>query len=181
MSLSPMSLRKRIHDSEILLDLAASDLPGLVGQAVGRLAEWGKISPRERAAIDERLEEHGPGVLRDLGGGVGVLRLRYPSDVADQSQNGDRVRCALIRVPDGVRASDYERIHFLWLLIAPDGAATPLDEELEPFGWMLHDDRFNASILGANDPMQVLATYQLYLEYVEAPPDVRRPDRKSVV
>jgi len=170
-----MSLRKRIHGSEILLDLAASDLHGLIRQALGRLAERGKISPRQRATIGTALEERGPGIPRDLGGGVGVLRVRYSPDAAEPLQDGDPYRCALIRVPAGVRASDHEWIHFLWLVVAPEGAATPLDEELDPFGWMLHDDRFSASILGANDPMEILATYQLYLEYIEAPPDVRRP------
>ncbi|MGB5812185.1 MAG: sodium bicarbonate transporter family protein [Polyangiales bacterium] len=170
-----MSLRKRIHDSEILLDLAAGDLHGLVGQALDRLEQLGKISTDELTAVREHLGDRGLGAPRDLGGGVGVVRLRYPVPAGPDDAEAERYRCALIRVPDGIRASDHEWIHFLWLIVAPEGGRTPRDGELEPFGWMLHDDRFSASILGANDPMQVLATYQLYLEYVEAPPDVRRP------
>jgi hypothetical protein len=166
-----MGLQKRLHDSEILLDLAASDLQGLVQQAVDELVRLSKLSNRQRQAIRNTLDERGEGELHDLGGGVGVLRVRY------EAQNGDSCRCALIRVPEGVRASDHERVHYVWLILAPYGAATPPNEDLEPFGWMLHDERFSASIIGANDPMQVLATYQLYLEYVEAPPDERKSTR----
>ena len=164
-----MGLQKRLHDSEILLDLAASDLQGLVQEAVDELVRLGKLRDGQREAIRDTLDERGEGELLDLGSGVGVLRVRY------EAQNGDSYRCALVRVPDGVRASDHERVHYVWLIVAPYGAPTPLNEDLEPFGWMLHDERFSASIIGANDPMQVLATYQLYLEYVEAPPDERRP------
>jgi hypothetical protein len=162
-------LQRRLHDSEIFLDLAASNLRELIQQALDQLVGCGKLNERHRAAVRETLAQSGEGDLQDLGGGVGVLRIRY------EAQNGDSVRSALIRVPDGVRASDHEKVHYVWMIVAPYGAATPLNEELEPFGWMLHDERFSASIIGANDPMQVLATYQLYLEYVEAPPDQRRP------
>jgi hypothetical protein len=162
-------LQKRIHDSEIFLDLAASDLQGLIRQALDALVDSGKLGARQRSALQQTLDERGEGELQDLGGGVGVLRIRY------EAQNGDANQSALIRVPEGVRASDHERVHYVWLIVAPYGAPTPPNEELEPFGWMIHDDHFSASILGANDPMQVLATYQLYLEYVEAPPDQRRP------
>ncbi len=164
-----MGLQKRFHDSEIFLDLAGSDLPELVRQALDELVQIGKLEPRQRRAIQATLDERGQGELWDLGGGGGVLRVRFEAD------NGDDYRCALIRVPEGVRASDHEKVHYVWLIVAPYGAATPPNEELEPFGWMLHDEHFSASIIGANDPMQVLATYQLYLEYVEAPPDQRRP------
>ena len=164
-----MSLQKRLHDSEILLDLAARDLQGLVQQALDALVDLGRLSIRQCAAIQDTLGARGEGELHDLGSGVGVLRVRY------EAQNGDACRCALIRVPEGVRASDHERVHYVWLIVAPYGGSTPSNEDLEPFGWMLHDERFSASIIGANDPMQVLATYQLYLEYVEAPPDQRRP------
>lgn len=164
-----MCLQRRLHDSEIFLDLAASNLRELIQQALDQLVACGKLSERHRSAVRQTLEQSGEGELQDLGGGVGVLRIRY------EALNGDSVRSALIRVPDGVRASDHERVHYVWMIVAPYGAATPLNEELEPFGWMLHDERFSASIIGANDPMQVLATYQLYLEYVEAPPDERRP------
>ncbi len=170
-----MILRKRIHDSEVLLDLAAGDLHGLVGQALERLAALGKVSGPQREAIQESLRAGEPRMPRDLGGGVGVLRVRYPRVPEDDTESAPPYRTALIRVPDGIRASDHEWIHFLWLVVAPEGGATPDDDELEPFGWMLDDDRFAASIFGANDPMQVLATYQLYLEYVDAPPDIRRP------
>ncbi|MBW2161517.1 MAG: hypothetical protein JRH14_16375, partial [Deltaproteobacteria bacterium] len=164
-----MGLQKRLHDSEIFLDLAASDLHGLVQQAVDELVRCAKLTSRQRQAIQSTLAERGEGELQDLGSGVGVLRVRY------EAQNGDVYRCALIRVPEGVRASDHEKVHYVWLIVAPYGVSTPPNEDLEPFGWMLHDERFSASIIGANDPMQVLATYQLYLEYVEAPPDERRP------
>lgn len=164
-----MGLQKRLHDSEILLDLPASDLYGLLRRAVDELVRCAKLSERQSAAILSTLAERGEGELNDLGGGVGVLRIRY------EAQNGDAYRCALIRVPEGVRASDHEKVHYLWLIVAPYGVSTPSNEDLEPFGWMLHDERFSASIIGANDPMQVLATYQLYLEYIEAPPDERRP------
>jgi len=160
-----VGLQKRLHDSEILLDLAASDLHGLVHQALDELVRCGKLSDRQRQAIRSTLRDRGEGELHDLGGGVGVLRVRY------EAQVGDVYRCALVRVPEGVRASDYEKVHYVWLIVAPYGASTPPNEELEPFGWMLHDERFSASIIGANDPMQVLATYQLYLEFVA---DVRR-------
>ena len=162
-------MQKRLHDSEIFLDLAANDLQELIQQALDELVRCGKLGPRHRGAIQATLDERGQGELQDLGSGVGVLRVRY------EAQNGDQVRCALMRVPEGVRASDHEKVHYVWMIVAPYGAATPINEELEPFGWMLHDERFSASIIGANDPMQVLATYQLYLEYVEAPPDQRRP------
>ncbi|UCH28993.1 MAG: hypothetical protein JSV06_12065 [Myxococcales bacterium] len=164
-----IGLQKRLHDSEIFLDLAASDLQELIQQALDELVDCGKLHARQRGAIQATLDERGEGELRDLGGGVGVIRVRF------EAQNGDTDRCALVRVPEGVRASDHEKVHYVWLVVAPYGAATPSNEELEPFGWMLHDERFSASIIGANDPMQVLATYQLYLEYVEAPPDQRRP------
>ncbi len=164
-----MGPQKRLHDSEILLDLAASDLRGLVEQAADELVNAGKLEPRHRAAIQATLEKRGHGELYDLGSGVGVVRVRY------EGQDGDAYRCALIRVPDGVRARDHERVHYVWLIVAPYGGDTPSDEELEPFGWMLHDEHFSASIIGANDPMQVLATYQLYLEHIEAPPSQRRP------
>ena len=162
-------MQKRLHDSEIFLDLAAADLHGLVQQALDQLVRSGKVGARQGHAIRQTLHERGEGELHDLGGGVGVLRVRY------EGHDGDPCRCALIRVPDGVRASDHEKVHYVWLVVAPYGVATPVNEELEPFGWMLHDERCSASIIGANDPMQVLATYQLYLEYVEAPPDQRRP------
>ncbi len=162
-------MQKRLHDTEIFLDLAAINLPELVRQALDELVRSGKLGLRQRHAIQQTLHERGEGELHDLGGGVGVLRVRY------EAQDHDSYRCALIRVPDGIRASDHEKVHYVWLVVAPYGAPTPINEDLEPFGWMLHDERFSASIIGANDPMQVLATYQLYLEYVEAPPDQRRP------
>ena len=162
-------MHRRLHDSEIFLDLAAIDLQELIQQALDELVRCGKLGPSHRAAVQATLDERGEGELQDLGSGVGVLRIRY------ETQDGDQVRSALIRVPKGVRASDHERVHYVWMIVAPYGASTPLNEELEPFGWMLLDERFSASIIGANDPMQVLATYQLYLEYVEAPPDQRRP------
>jgi hypothetical protein len=162
-------LQKRLHDSEIFLDLAANDLQELIQQALDALVECGKLNATQRSAVQETLDERGEGELQDLGGGVGVLRIRY------EAQNGDGYQCALMRVPEGVRASDHEKVHYVWMIVAPYGTATPLNEELEPFGWMLHDEHFAASIIGANDPIQVLATYQLYLEYVEAPPDQRRP------
>ncbi len=174
LSATGVRLEKRLHDSEIFLDLAAADLPQLIQQALDEMVLSGKLGARQRSAIQQTLDERGEGELQDLGGGVGVLRIRY------ESQNGNGCRCALIRVPEGVRASDHEKIHYLWLLVAPYGASTPFNEELEPFGWMLRDERFSASIIGANDPMQVLATYQLYLEYVEAPPDERRPSMVPV-
>lgn len=164
-----MGLQKRLHDSEILLDLAASDLQAMVELACDELVKLAKLTEPQRRAIQRTLDERGEGELYDLGGGVGVLRVRYAE------QNGNGYACALIRTPEGVHASDHEKVHYVWLIVAPYGAATPPNEDLEPFGWMLHDDRFSASIIGANDPVQVLATYQLYLEYVEAPPDVRRP------
>jgi len=169
MTSTGFGLQKRLHDSEIFLDLAASDLPELVQHALDGLVRCDKLNPRQRHAVQQTLDERGEGELHDLGGGVGVLRVRY------EAQNGDPYRCALMRVPEGVRASDHEKVHYVWLIVAPYGSATPLNEDLEPFGWMLHDERFSASIIGANDPVQVLATYQLYLEYVEAPPDQRRP------
>jgi len=131
-------LQKRLHDSEILLDLAASDLQGLVQKAVDELVRCGKLSDRQRQAIDSTLRDRGEGELHDLGGGVGVLRVRY------EAQIGDAYSCALIRVPEGVRASDHERVHYVWLNVAPCGAPTPADEDLEPFGWMLHDERSSA-------------------------------------
>ncbi len=170
-----MGLQKRLHDSEILLDLAASDIQGLVRQAADELVKSGKLTDRQRAAIQTTLDERGQGELYDLGSGVGVVRVRY------EAQNGDEYRCALIRLPEGLRASDHERVHYVWLIVAPYGAATPANEELEPFGWMLHDEHFSASIIGANDPMQVLATYQLYLEYIEVPPGQRRPSLAPLV
>lgn len=162
-------MQKGLHDSEILLDLTASDLSGLVQQAVDELVDLGKLNDRQRHSIRATLEERGEGELHDLGSGVGVIRVRY------EAHGEDGCQCALLRVPDGVRATDHEKVHYVWLIVAPYGTSTPDDEALEPFGWMLHDERFSASIIGANDPMQVLATYQLYLEYVEAPPDERRP------
>lgn len=162
-------MQKRLHDSEIFLDLAGSDLQELIQHSLDALVRCGKLTPQQRSALQQTLDEQGEGELQDLGGGVGVVRLRYAT------QDEEEYRCALIRVPAGVRASDYEKVHYVWLIVAPYGASTPVNEDLEPFGWMLHDERFSASIIGANDPMQVLATYQLYLEYVEAPPDQRRP------
>lgn len=158
-----------LHDSEIFLDLPGSDLQELIQGSLEALAGLGKLSSGQRTAVQRTLDAEGEGELQDLGGGVGVVRLRY------ESQDEDTYRCALLRVPKGVRASDYEKVHYVWLIVAPYGAATPPNADLESFGWMLHDDRFSASIIGANDPMQVLATYQLYLEYLEAPPDQRRP------
>ncbi len=163
-----MALHKRLHDSEILLDLAASDLQGLIRQALDELARSGKLDERQRRAIQQTLDEGWKGELHDLGSGVGVIRVRY------EARNGDDFRCALVQLPEGIRASDHEKVHYVWLIVAPYGVPTPPNEDLEPFGWMLHDERFSASIIGANDPVQVLATYQLYLEYVEAPPDERR-------
>ena len=162
-------MKPRLHDSEILLDLAATDLPELIEQTLDRLTQLEKISKAQRQAVEQTIKARGTGPPWDLGYGVGVLRIRYEGDVQETP------RCALVRVPEGVRASDHERIHFLWIVLTTYGAPSPKNEELEPFGWMLHDEQFSASILGANDPMQVLATYQLYLEYVEAPPAVRRP------
>ena len=115
-----MGLQKRLHDSEILLDLAASDLYGLVQQAVDELVRCEKLSDRQRRAIQSTLRERGEGELHDLGSGVGVLRVRY------EAQNSDAYRCALIRVPEGVRASDHERVHYVWLIVAPYGAATQI-------------------------------------------------------
>ena len=83
-----MGLQKRLHDSEILLDLAASDLQGLVQQALGELVRLGKLDDRQRQAIRNTLDERGEGELHDLGSGVGVLRVRY------EAQNGDSYRCA---------------------------------------------------------------------------------------
>ncbi len=163
-----MNFQSRLHDSEILLNLSADDLGELVSLTTDRLTEVGKLTPVQRAAVLQSLADRGPGAARDLGSSVGVLRIRYDGDESNY-------QCALVRVPEGVRASDHERIHFLWIVIAPFRAQVPQDEELEPFGWMLHDERFSASILGADDPTQVLAAYKLYLEYVEAPPMVRRP------
>ena len=102
-----MGLQKRLHDSEILLDLAASDLHGLVQQAVDELVRCEKLTFRQRQAIQSTLAERGEGELQDLGSGVGVLRVRY------EAQNGDVYRCALIRVPEGVRASDHEKVHYV--------------------------------------------------------------------
>ena len=163
-----MNFQSRLHDSEILLDLFARNLDELVVLTVDRLTTLGKLVGADRQAVDEAIAERGVGMPVDLGSSVGVLRIQYDGE-------GDDYHCALVRVPSGVRASDHERIHFLWVVLAPFGASMPLNEDFEPFGWMLHDERFSASILGADDPMQVLAAYQLYLEYVEAPPKARRP------
>ena len=117
-------MQKRLHDSEIFLDLAANDLQELIQQALDELVRCGKLGPRHRGAIQATLDERGQGELQDLGSGVGVLRVRY------EAQNGDQVRCALMRVPEGVRASDHEKVHYVWMIVAPYGAATPINEEL---------------------------------------------------
>ena len=163
-----MKYELRLHDSEILLNLVATDLAELVQQTVERLGDLGKFSSDQQRRIESVIVDEGPGVPRDLGGSVGVLVIRYDG-------TGSNAHVALVRVPDGVRASDHERVHFLWVVLATHEAPIPHDQALEPFAWMLRDEHFSASILGSNDPTQVLTAYQLYLEYVEAPPDQRRP------
>lgn len=164
-----MGAEARLQDGEILLDLSAQDLPGLVQESVERLARAGKLEAAQRDAIERSLRIDGIHTPTDLGNGVGVVRLLYEGD-----EEGS-FHCVLLRASPGIRARDHEWIHFLWLVIAPRGVATPSDEQLEPFAWMLHDDRYSASVWGADDPRQVLATYQLYLEYVQSPPSERRP------
>ena len=98
-----MCLQQRLHDSEIFLDLAASDLQELIQQALDELVDCGKLHARQRGAIQATLDERGEGELRDLGGGVGVIRVRF------EAQNGDTYRCALVRVPEGVRGVNSNR------------------------------------------------------------------------
>jgi len=58
-----MAFQKRLHDSEILLDLAASDLQGLVQHAVDELVRCGKLSDRQRQRLEEILATHQGTVL----------------------------------------------------------------------------------------------------------------------
>ena len=163
-----MNDQLRLHGSEILLDLTARDLKELVGEAVAHLSTLGRITAEQRHAVQDIIDRDALDSPWDLGSSVGVLRIFHAGDAP-------KPIVVLARVPDGVKASDHERIHFLWITIAPYGADVPDNQDLEPFGWMLHDEHFSASILGANDPAEVLAAYQTYLEYVQAPPDARRP------
>ena len=163
-----MSFHRHLHEAEILLQNEGESLDALVTEVLDHLCQCAKLEAHEAEQARAWVASNGVSQPRDLGRSVGVLRIRALDSAAEP-------RVALVRVPHGVEASDHEEVHFLWIVLGPRGVTAPPDDELEPFGWMLHDDRFNTSLLGAQDPHEVLSAYERYLDFVEAPPETTLP------
>ena len=151
-----MSLHKTIHESEVLLDLEVGDLGRVVDAVLDRFEERGKLSPGQRESI------HALSVPRDLGHGVGVLRINHEAP--------GQPRCALASLPEPVRALDGQQLRFLWVVVGPKDRFDPTDEELEAFGWMIIDRRFSGEAMGARTSSELLGVYERYLDFVETPP-----------
>ena len=156
-------LHATLHASRVFLDAKGPDLVSVVEETLARLVESGVLEINEWEAIETAFHKVFPSP-DDLGHHVGVLRLPH----------GGQHHCALIRLPKEVKASDGAELHFLWLVTGPEGANDPSDEELEPFGWMLIDERFAALALRSKKPQELLQVYEDYLEHVETPPEAQR-------
>ena len=152
-----------LHESRVFLDAKGTDLVSVVEETLARLVESGALTEEEWGAIEAEFHHVFP-EPSDLGHHVGVVRLPHFG----------QAHCALVRVPAAIKASDGAELHFLWVVTGPDGATDPTDEELEPFGWMLLDDRFAPDALSAKSPEHLLEVYEAYLNYVETPPEPER-------
>ena len=150
-----------LHRSVSMLHCKAEELDLIINEALACLAESGKLPDSQRDRLLVRLEEDVRPPVNDLGHGCGVLRLSHHG-------KGDP-QAVLIRLPVPLLAGDGARIRFLWLVIGPDGANEPMDEELEPFGWMLQDPERLADAIGADTRGDLLAIYSAYLEELETP------------
>ncbi|MDH5493088.1 MAG: hypothetical protein OEY14_14130, partial [Myxococcales bacterium] len=152
-----------LRETRVLLDLRAESLEGLVLEGLHHLREAALLTNEEERRVRNRLRASGePVPAADLGHGVGVIRviapeLRRPRIVL---ANCPRSRFGL---PEGTPWA------FLWIVIGPAEVEAPSNEELEPFGWMLLDDRFIGRALEALAKGELLDAYAEYLAFVETP------------
>lgn len=157
-----MNRHRTLHESEVLLDVDSSDPVAIVKHVLQRFLDHAKIEAHERDAIAEVVDFAGAPPIEDLGHGVGVMRVKH--DAVDGCHS------ALVRLHGPLAASDGASTHVLWVVFGPGAADDPSDEELEPFGWMLVDDRYSGDALAAGTPGQLLEVYERYLKFIETPP-----------
>ncbi|HJL48777.1 MAG TPA: sodium bicarbonate transporter family protein [Polyangiaceae bacterium LLY-WYZ-15_(1-7)] len=163
-----MPTHKTLHESEVVLDVAETELPALVRLSLDLWEEHHALPAAQRAAIEQRIASGALALPEDLGHGVGVLRVAHAGE--------GEAHCALLRLEGRIPARDRAELHFLWIVAGPDRVEDPTDEELEPFGWMLVDDRFSGDAFGATTEDQLLEVYERYLEFVETPPSISFDD-----
>ncbi len=159
--MNQMKTHEVIDRSVAMLHCKAETLDEVVNEALACLAECGKLPDHQRDRLLVRLEEDERPPVNDLGHGCGVIRLSHHG-------KGDP-QAVLIRLPVPFMAGDGARIRFLWLVIGPNGAMDPMDEEIEPFGWMLQDPERLADAIGADTRGDLLAVYSAYLQELETP------------
>lgn len=164
-SLMPGSSHAAVRRAEVHFDTHATTMEELVLDCLATLDDAEKITNEQRRRIEGRLLKAGRFAgADDLGHGVGVVRM------AASELSAPRV--VLARCPgDDFRALDGAILRFVWVVFGPSGASEPNDEELEPFGWMLVDDRFSAQALEATSSGRLLAAYESYLRFLDAPPE----------
>jgi hypothetical protein len=150
-----------LHRSVAMLHCQAVGLDEVLQEALACLAENGNLPDAQRERLLVRLEEDQRPPVDDLGHGCGVMRLSHHG-------KGDP-QAILIRLAAPFVARDGARVRFLWLVVGPNGAKDPVDEELEPFGWMLQDPERLADAIGADTRGDLLAVYSAYLEELETP------------
>ena len=150
-----------LHRSVAMLHCQAVKLDEVLKEALAFLAEHGRLPDAQRERLLVRLEEDERPYVDDLGHGCGVMRLSHHGKGEPQA--------ILIRLAAPFVARDGARVRFLWLVVGPDGASDPADEELEPFGWMLQDPLRLADAIGADTRGDLLEVYSAYLEELETP------------
>lgn len=164
-SVMPGSSHAVVRQAEVFFGTQATTMEELVLDCLERLDEAEKISNEQRRRIEGRLMRAGRfAAADDLGHGVGVVR------VAASELSVPRVVLARCR-DDDFRALDGALLRFVWVVFGSSSAAEPNDDELEPFGWMLVDDRFSAQALEATSSGRLLAAYESYLRFIDAPPE----------
>lgn len=140
-------------------------VPGvpLVAQVLDVLSLRGRISAADRHGIESLLAQQTFPQAENLGNGLGVVRVHESLELA-----GGPV-LALARLPENTLARGGADLRFMWFVFG----AGPDDEELEPFGWMLHDPRFFADALQADTAEELTAVYHEYLRALETPEPLR--------
>lgn len=154
-----------LKQATVLLDRPGSDWSTILPEVVRSLCGEGRLDESQGEQARQYLQDHPP-KIQDLGRAVGVVRI----PLADEGA----VACAMVGLHDELLAINGATVKFCWVVIGDTDDDRLSDEALEPFGWMLIDDHFQAEIIShKRDDIDhgLLAVYRRYLHHLHEPPE----------
>ena len=156
-----MTDRDLAKSAVALVDVACSDVATLLPLALERLEAAGHIEAVQ-AKLALACVARQPRRLENLEHGVGVVRVRH-------AESGASV-VALVRLKRNIRASDGSRVRYVWLIIAPQTAATVPDRDLEVLAWMLSSEEMAERLHDAATAEELLEAFRWRLAELDRPP-----------